>query len=92
MRSSLKPPFSKTYPVSDAAKAVVRGVERRSRIVTAPGWIRPVLPFRGLVQRVAEREALPLMPEVERIWEQEVAQLGSAASAPVGAGGAASQR
>jgi NAD(P)-dependent dehydrogenase (short-subunit alcohol dehydrogenase family) len=89
MRASLRPPFSRTYPLEGAAEAVVRGVERRARIVAAPGWIRTLLPFRGLVQPIAERQAGPHIPEVERLWEQEVAEDGVLASAPTGAGGAA---
>ena len=89
MRSKLTGPFAKTYPVGDAADAVIRGIERRSRVVTAPGWVRWTLPVRGLMQRVAERETLAQMPEVERIWESEVAERGAEASAPIGAGGKA---
>jgi NAD(P)-dependent dehydrogenase (short-subunit alcohol dehydrogenase family) len=89
LRSQLKPPFSKTYPLSDAADAVVRGVESRARIVAAPCWIKALLPARGLVQRIADAQALPHIPEVERMWEAELAAQGAAASAPVGAGGAA---
>jgi NAD(P)-dependent dehydrogenase (short-subunit alcohol dehydrogenase family) len=89
MRDSLKPPFSTTYPLEDAARAIADGVERRSRIVTAPGWIKVLLPLRGLLQRVADQQAGASMPEIERLWEAEVAERGAAASAPVGAGGAA---
>jgi NAD(P)-dependent dehydrogenase (short-subunit alcohol dehydrogenase family) len=92
MRSTLKPPFSRTYPVDRAAQAVVRGVEKRARIVAAPGWLRPLLPLRGLIQPIVERQSLPHIPEVERIWDAEVAEQGAAASAPVGAGGAAARR
>jgi NAD(P)-dependent dehydrogenase (short-subunit alcohol dehydrogenase family) len=90
LRSSLKGPFAKTYPVGDAAAAIVRGVEGRSRIVTAPGWVRWLLPVRGLLQKVAERDAKAQMPAVERAWEADVAARGAAeASKPVGAGGRA---
>src|SRR4051794_14863574 len=89
MRSRLKGPFGKTYPVGDAAQAIVDGIEARSRIVTAPEWVRYMLPLRGLVQRVAERETLSQMPDIERRWEQDLEQLGAEASAPVGAGGKA---
>jgi NAD(P)-dependent dehydrogenase (short-subunit alcohol dehydrogenase family) len=92
MRQSLKPPFSKTYPVGVAAEAVVKGVESRARVVAGPGWIKPLIPLRGLIQPIADRQAGPHIAEVERIWEQEVAERGAAASAPVGAGGAAAAR
>jgi NAD(P)-dependent dehydrogenase (short-subunit alcohol dehydrogenase family) len=91
MRSSLKPPFSKTYPVSVAADAVVSGIERRSKRVCGPGWIKAIQPFRGMIEPAVRREAVPQMPEIERLFEAEVAEHGAAeASAPVGAGGAAS--
>jgi len=92
MRSTLKPPFDRTYPVADAAAAVVRGVERRPRVVVAPRWLRAALPIRGLLQRVADRETLRHMPEVERLWEIEIAERGVAASQPIGDGGAAAVR
>jgi NAD(P)-dependent dehydrogenase (short-subunit alcohol dehydrogenase family) len=92
MRSQLKPPFNKTYPVADAADAVVKGIEKRARIVAAPGWIRYVLPFRGLVQPLAEREVLAQMPDIERRWQEDLERLGAEASRPVGAGGKAAVR
>ncbi len=92
MRSSLKPPFSKTYPLADAAKAVVAGVEGRAKRVCAPGWIRLIQPLRGLLEPVAAAQARPHMADIERLHEADVARRGVAeASAPVGAGGAASR-
>ena len=87
MRGTLKGPLAKTTPLPVAVKALVKGIERRSRIVVTPRWIRFLLPLRGLVQPVSERDARKVMPEIERIWEQERAQAGLHASAPVGAGG-----
>lgn len=92
MRSQLKGPFGKTYPLGDAAAAVVKGIEGRARIVTAPRWIRYVLPVRGLLQRAAERDVLAQMPEVERRWHADLETLGAEASMPVGAGGKAAVR
>jgi NAD(P)-dependent dehydrogenase (short-subunit alcohol dehydrogenase family) len=92
MRSQLKGPFAKTHPVGDAADAVVRGIESRARIVAAPAWVRYLLPVRGLIQRVAERDALALMPEVDRRWQDDLERLGADASRPVGAGGKAAVR
>ena len=40
MRATLKGPLARTYPVSAAAEAVVRGIERRSRIVACPRWMK----------------------------------------------------
>jgi NAD(P)-dependent dehydrogenase (short-subunit alcohol dehydrogenase family) len=93
MRSSLKPPFAKTYPVEVAAKAVVDGIEGRRKRVCGPGWIKAIQPFRGMLEPAVRREAVATMPEIERLFEAEVAERGAAEmSAPVGAGGAASLR
>src|SRR4051794_19586376 len=89
MRSQLRGPFAKTHPVGDAAQAVVKGIENRSRIVAAPGWVRYLLPIRGLIQRAGEREPLSKMPDIERRWEEDIERMGAEASKPVGAGGAA---
>jgi NAD(P)-dependent dehydrogenase (short-subunit alcohol dehydrogenase family) len=89
MRSQLKGPFAKTYPVGDAAAAVVQGIETRARLVAAPRWVRYGLPVRGLLQRIAERDVLAQMPEVERRWLADLERLGDEASAPIGAGGKA---
>ena len=92
MRSQLKGPFGKTHPLPDAADAVVKGIETRARIVATPGWVRYVLPFRGLVPRLAERDVLAQMPEVDRRWQADLERLGDEASKPVGAGGKAAVR
>jgi NAD(P)-dependent dehydrogenase (short-subunit alcohol dehydrogenase family) len=50
-------PLTRTAPVGDAAAAVVRGIERRSRHVVAPRWVLPLLYLRALAQPIAERGA-----------------------------------
>jgi NAD(P)-dependent dehydrogenase (short-subunit alcohol dehydrogenase family) len=93
LRESLKGPMGRTYPISDAADAIVRGIEQRSRWALSPGWIRWMLYLRGVLPRVVERQLLPLMPEVDRIAEREAERLGAERlSAPVGAGGEAALR
>ena len=89
MQSRLRGPGNRTYPVSVAVEAIVRGIERRERVVVAPRWVRALLPLRHLAARAAERTMLPLMPELERLAQAERAELGEAASMPVGPGGAA---
>ncbi len=41
-------------PVERAGAAIVRGIERRSRVVVAPGWVRAALVGRGIFQPVVE--------------------------------------
>ena len=57
----------------------------------APRWVRALLPLRGVLQRVQERDSLAIMPELEQIDAADRAQRGEAAHAPVGAGGAAAE-
>ena len=45
----------KPVPLARALDAIERGVERRSRRVTAPGWVAPVLPLRMLIQPLIDR-------------------------------------
>jgi NAD(P)-dependent dehydrogenase (short-subunit alcohol dehydrogenase family) len=70
-RSRLKGPFGRTYPVSLAADAVVAGIERRNRVVVAPRWVRALLPVRGLLPYLADRQALEMVPEAERLFERD---------------------
>jgi NAD(P)-dependent dehydrogenase (short-subunit alcohol dehydrogenase family) len=83
-------PMKKTYPLSDVAQAIARGVERRARHVTVPGWIRAALLLRGPLAIAADRQARREVPAVEAEMQAAIEREGAAAaSAPVGAGGAA---
>ncbi|HMJ01638.1 MAG TPA: SDR family oxidoreductase [Conexibacter sp.] len=90
MRRRVGGPLSRTYPLSDVATAVAQGVERRSRHVMVPGWIRGLLLLRGplatLADRMGRRDVRAVEQELLGVIEREGAE---AASAPVGAGGAA---
>jgi NAD(P)-dependent dehydrogenase (short-subunit alcohol dehydrogenase family) len=86
MRGSLRGPLARTYPVGDAAEAVVRGVERRSRIVVCPRWVLAAMAVRALLPLVVEFGLRRDVAKLDRIAEQEARTRGSA---PVGAGGAA---
>ena len=93
LRQSLRGPMGRTYPVSEAADAIVTGIETRTRAAMSPGWIRWMLLLRGVLPKVVERQLLPLMPEVDRIAAAEAERLGAERlSAPVGAGGEAALR
>jgi len=86
MRGTLRGPLARTYPVSDAAEAVVRGVERRSRIVVCPRWLPALMAVRGLLPPLAELVLRRDTAEFDAIAEREARTRGSD---PVGAGGAA---
>jgi NAD(P)-dependent dehydrogenase (short-subunit alcohol dehydrogenase family) len=62
-------PFTAVAPLAVGVNAIVRGIERRSRRVVAPGWVGPVLPIRMLVQRIVElgaRRGLDAALEIAR--------------------------
>jgi NAD(P)-dependent dehydrogenase (short-subunit alcohol dehydrogenase family) len=86
MRGTLKGPLAKTYPVSAAAEAVVRGIERRSRIVVCPRWLPALMAIRPLLPWLTELAVRREVAEFDRVAEREAAAHGSD---PVGAGGAA---
>jgi NAD(P)-dependent dehydrogenase (short-subunit alcohol dehydrogenase family) len=92
LRGSLTGPFSKTYPVSKAAEATVRGIERRARHVAFPGWIRAMILGRGLSPFFFERQVGDDVSELDRLSGEEAERLGADASAPAGAGGEAAVR
>ena len=86
MRGTLKGPMGRTYPVSDAAEAVVRGIERRSRIVVCPRWLPALMAIAPLLPWLAELSLRRDIAAFDRLAEREAAAHGSD---PVGAGGAA---
>ena len=86
MRGMLKGPLAKTYPVSDAAEVVVRGIEHRRRIVACPRWLPVLMAIRPLLPWLTELALKRDIAEFDRLAEREAAAHGSD---PVGAGGAA---
>jgi NAD(P)-dependent dehydrogenase (short-subunit alcohol dehydrogenase family) len=80
MRAGLSGPFGKTYPVADAAAAIARGIERRSRRVFAPRWVAWLQRFRGMLGKSADRDMLKAAPDVERLSAEEAARRGAAAA------------
>jgi len=86
MRSKLKGPLARTYPVGDAAAAVVRGIERRKRIVVCPSWLPALMALRPLLPRLTELVLRREIREFDAIAAREALARGSQS---VGAGGAA---
>jgi NAD(P)-dependent dehydrogenase (short-subunit alcohol dehydrogenase family) len=81
MRSGLRGPAGRTLPVADAADAIVRGVERRSRRVIAPGFVGALYRLRGLIPELVDRQAGQMAPEVDRFTAEMVAERGAFAAA-----------
>jgi hypothetical protein len=62
-------PLTAVAPLEVGIDAIVRGIERRSRRVVAPGWVASVLPIRMLAQRIVElgaRRGLDAALEIAR--------------------------
>jgi NAD(P)-dependent dehydrogenase (short-subunit alcohol dehydrogenase family) len=91
LRSKMKGPVAKTAPVSDAGAQIVRAVERRAR-VAGPGWLRAMLPLRGMLDRKLERDIGADVPEAMALFEAELQSTGDPMAKPVGEGGAADMR
>jgi NAD(P)-dependent dehydrogenase (short-subunit alcohol dehydrogenase family) len=89
LRSKLRGPAARTYPVSAVGDAVVAGIESRSRWVVVPGWARLLLWLRPLMYRVTEAQGASSMEEFEQVAGEEIAASGDQATEPVGPGGAA---
>ncbi len=90
MRQKISGPIGKTYPLSDVADAVTQGVERRARHVTVPNWVRALIALRGPLAPLLDRQGRRQVPAIERQMLETIEREGAAAaSAPVGAGGAA---
>jgi NAD(P)-dependent dehydrogenase (short-subunit alcohol dehydrogenase family) len=67
--------FIEPVPLSKAIDAIERGVERRARRVTAPGWVPAVLPLRMLLQPLIDRGAGKDLDEALRVAREEHAPL-----------------
>jgi NAD(P)-dependent dehydrogenase (short-subunit alcohol dehydrogenase family) len=80
MREGLRGPAGKTLPVGAAADAIVRGVQRRSRRVVAPGFVAAVYRLRGLIPELVDRQALKAAPDFDRFTAEMVAERGSFAA------------
>jgi NAD(P)-dependent dehydrogenase (short-subunit alcohol dehydrogenase family) len=93
IRKQLPGPFGKTYPLGDAVRKIVEGVERRGRVVAFPGWVKAMLVLRGVTGPLADRGSGRQVAEIDAAFSQDVAERGAeAASALVGAGGEAARR
>ena len=94
LRQDAPGPFGKTYPVSAVGKAVVEGMQKRSRWIVVPGWARVLLVLRVALAPLIDRGSFDRAAEADQLFQQDVDARGvEAASAPVGAGGeAASER
>jgi NAD(P)-dependent dehydrogenase (short-subunit alcohol dehydrogenase family) len=65
----------KPVPLASAIDAIERGVQRRSRRVTAPGWVAAVLPLRMVIQPLLDAGAGVGLDDALAIAREEHAPL-----------------
>jgi len=83
-------PVNKTYPLSQAGKAIADGIEKRTRWVVVPSWGRALLVLRTAVAPLLDRASADTAAEADALFMKDVEERGAqAASAPVGPGGQA---
>jgi NAD(P)-dependent dehydrogenase (short-subunit alcohol dehydrogenase family) len=92
LRGSLRWPLSKTYSVAKAAEATMRGIERRSRWIAYPRWVKSMILVRGVVPHLTEAQLGDSMAEMDRLSAEKVRRMGEDATALAGAGGEAAMR
>jgi NAD(P)-dependent dehydrogenase (short-subunit alcohol dehydrogenase family) len=93
LRANAGGPIAKTYPVSKVGKAVVEGMEKRSRWVVVPRWTRALLVLRTALAPLFDRAAFETAAEADGLFQHDVDNRGAeAASAPVGPGGEAARQ
>ena len=79
LRASMRPPFKRTYPLDRAVKDIVAGFEKRRRRICTPKFVYLAHALRPLMTtQMFERDQLKVAPEMERIFQQEVAERGVA--------------
>jgi NAD(P)-dependent dehydrogenase (short-subunit alcohol dehydrogenase family) len=90
LRDSSLGPLGKPHPVSKVGRAVVAGMERRSRRVMVPRWVGAMLLLRSLLQPLTDRSGYDRAAEADTAFIEDVQRRGAEeASAPIGAGGEA---
>jgi NAD(P)-dependent dehydrogenase (short-subunit alcohol dehydrogenase family) len=91
MRSRLRGPLGQTFPVSATGKAIVRGIEHRSKYVVVPPAVRAMSYLRGVLQPLVEKMSKRDIAESMAVYEAEI-QRDPSVLGPVGAGGEADAR
>jgi len=64
-RSIIPELFTRPIPATRAGRSLVDGIELRAAMVAAPGWIRPLLPLRGIAGSVMD-EFMLASPRLSR--------------------------
>lgn len=84
MLSKLPPPLNRTTAVDPCVRAFVKGIERRSRHVYCPGWVRGAGLNRNVINSaVGNLPILRLVPDLLPRMDAEVRALGRSTSARI---------
>ena len=90
LRTRLRGPVAKTYPVSAVGDAVLDGFARRRRMVVVPAYMRGTIALRGVIGRLTDRATAGNAADLDESFARDVAERGAdQASSAIGAGGAA---
>lgn len=85
LQAAFRFPFSKTYPVDQAAAQIVDGIARRSRRVCVPGFVRIGHVLRPLLAtRLFERDLRLAAPGIAADFRRSVAERGIAGASVSG--------
>ena len=78
LREAMRPPFAKTYPVERAARDIADGFDKRARRICTPGFVRIAHVLRAaLTTRPFERDLVRAAPDIERLFAEQAAELGT---------------
>jgi NAD(P)-dependent dehydrogenase (short-subunit alcohol dehydrogenase family) len=81
-KSRLPGPLARTWPLEPAVERTVRGIERRSRAVAYPPFLRGITAARGLLDNaLLDRATAGTMPAMEAAFAAEAERVGPAAAA-----------
>jgi NAD(P)-dependent dehydrogenase (short-subunit alcohol dehydrogenase family) len=77
LRAAMRWPLKKTYPVDRAVTDIVRGFEQRKRRICVPPFMQALHALRPLLTTgLMERDQLKVAAEMERAYQDEIADRG----------------
>ena len=81
LKSTMPAALRRAMPVDTAAHMIVKGMERRTRRIWLPGWVRVLYWLRAALHTpLFEKSLLRVAPEMEELFEQTIASSGVKAS------------
>jgi NAD(P)-dependent dehydrogenase (short-subunit alcohol dehydrogenase family) len=81
LRSTMPAPLRRAIEAPVAARMILKGIERRSRRIWVPGWVRWLHWIRAALHTpLAERRLLEAAPEMEQLFLDTIASSGVKAS------------